>query len=122
MSAFRTEPNPTQQLGEYEEQEMRDEKSSVDGQATPVPGEGLVKSRYDHLTIRQSLWTFRRSLLVCFCVFTGRMLEFFEIVMSGGILANPGFVKQFGRPGMFPGVSALDPNWGELPNTLTGLT
>ncbi|BEI81737.1 hypothetical protein CcaverHIS002_0208970 [Cutaneotrichosporon cavernicola] len=79
-----------------------------------LDGEGLVKSRFDQLTIREALWVFRRSLVVCFFVFTGRMLEFFEIVMSGAILANPGFIKQFGDPnraGKIKGVGALDPNW-----------
>lgn len=91
-----------------------DEKSSM-AEMTALEGEGLVKSRFDQLSIRQALWVFRRSLIVCFFVFTGRMLEFFEIVMSGGILASPGFIKQFGdahRASRIPGVGALDPNWG----------
>ncbi|GMK54163.1 hypothetical protein CspeluHIS016_0107490 [Cutaneotrichosporon spelunceum] len=79
-----------------------------------LEGEGLVKSRFDQLPIREALWLFRRSLLVCFFVYTGRMLEFFEIVMSGAILASPGFIKQFGDPnrqGKIAGVGSLDPNW-----------
>ncbi|CAK9784067.1 MFS general substrate transporter [Cutaneotrichosporon oleaginosum] len=92
-----------------------DEKGSLaEVTVAALEGEGLVKSRFDQLTIREALWVFRRSLVVCFFVFTGRMLEYFEIVMSGAILANPGFIKQFGDPnraGKIAGVGALDPNW-----------
>lgn len=118
--------------GRDEREHEYDEKGSVadvhgaalDGEVhvAALEGDGLVKSRFDHLTIMQALWVFRRSLFVCFCVFTGRMLEYFEIVMSGAILANPGFIKQFGneaRQGTKAGVAALDPNWGESPSTTT---
>lgn len=104
---------------------VTDEKGSVaEVHVAALDGDGLVKSRFDQLTIMQALWVFRRSLFVCFCVFTGRMLEYFEIVMSGAILANPGFIKQFGneeRQGNKAGVAALDPNWGESPSTTTGV-
>lgn len=103
---------------EYADMEdAADEKGSVaEVYVAALDGDGLVKSRFDQLSITQALWVFRRSLLICFCVFTGRMLEYFEIVMSGAILANPGFIKQFGetaRQGTKAGVAALDPNWGE---------
>jgi hypothetical protein len=91
------------------------EKGSVtEVHVAALDGDGLVKSRFDTLSIGQALWVFRRSLAVCFAVFTGRMLEYFEIVMCGSILANPGFIAHFGDPGRGRGgVAALDPNWGE---------
>jgi hypothetical protein len=100
---------------EREPSDQLDEKDDVEVTIAALDGEGLVKSRFDQLSIREALWVFRRSLLICFFVFTGRMLEYFEIVMSGAILASPGFIKQFGNPnraGKIAGVGGLDPNWG----------
>lgn len=91
---------------------LAEKASLTEVHVAALDGDGLVKSRFDTLTIPQALWVFRRSLAVCFAVFTGRMLEYFEIVMCGSILANPGFIRHFGEPGA-TGVAALDPNWGE---------
>ncbi|EJT52612.1 hypothetical protein A1Q2_05686 [Trichosporon asahii var. asahii CBS 8904] len=71
----------------------------------------LYKSRFDNLTIGQALWTFRKALFYCFCIFTGRMLEYFAMVVTGAILVNPGFIKQFGDPIGMLGSTILDPNW-----------
>lgn len=118
MTDGKEKPTTTIEHVEYaHDGEMGDEKASItEVHVAALDGDGLVKSRFDQLTIMEALWVFRRSLVVCFCVFTGRMLEYFEIVMSGAILANPGFIKQFGetaRQGNKAGVAALDPNWGE---------
>jgi len=49
--------------------------SATQVRVASIDSEGLVKSRFDTLTITQALWVFRRSLLVCAAVFTGNMLQ-----------------------------------------------
>lgn len=87
-------------------------KRELDSSANSTSGsEPLLKSRFDNLSVGQALWVFRRALFFCFCIFTGRMLEYFTMIVTGSILVNPGFVKQFGSPiGLF-GSMQLDPNW-----------
>ena len=45
---------------------------------------GLVKSRYDELSISRTLWVFRRSVLVCLAVYTGYVCEGFEVSKDTG--------------------------------------
>ncbi|KAH8677975.1 general substrate transporter [Xylariales sp. PMI_506] len=71
---------------------------------------GLVKSRFDELSIGQTLWVFRRVVLVALAVYTGNTCEGFELGVGGSIVANEGFIKQFGAEGG-TGVRALDPFW-----------
>jgi hypothetical protein len=40
---------------------------------------GLVKSRYDELSIPQTLWVFKRVVLVSLAVYTGYVCEGFEV-------------------------------------------
>lgn len=74
-------------------------------------GGSLYKSHFDNLSIGQALWVFKRALFYCFCIFTGRMLEYFSMVVTGSILVNPGFIRKFGDPIGMLGSTTLDPNW-----------
>ncbi|KAH8881094.1 MFS general substrate transporter [Thozetella sp. PMI_491] len=71
---------------------------------------GLVKSRFDELSILQTLWVFKRVILVSLAVYTGYVCEGFELGAGGSVVANAGFIKQFGTTGG-EGVRALDPTW-----------
>lgn len=42
-------------------------------------GYGLVKSRFDELSIPRTLWVFRRVVLVSLAVYTGYICEGFEV-------------------------------------------
>ena len=54
--------------------------SKVDG----YDSYGLVKSRYDELSIPRTLWVFRRVLLVTLAVYTGYVCEGFEVRICPG--------------------------------------
>ncbi|WOO85967.1 MFS transporter fmqE [Vanrija pseudolonga] len=71
----------------------------------------LLKSRYDNLSIPRTLWLFRRSVFFVLMLYTGYMCEGFELGAGGSIVANEGFIKQFGSRGDEAGVRALDPTW-----------
>ncbi|KYG43064.1 hypothetical protein M433DRAFT_72503 [Acidomyces richmondensis BFW] len=72
---------------------------------------GLLKSRFDELSIPRTLWVFKRVVLVSLAVYTGYVCEGFELTSSGTVIANDGFIKQFGKKGGV-GVRALDATWG----------
>jgi hypothetical protein len=44
-----------------------------------LDGNGLLKSRFDQLSIPRTLWVFRRAVLVTLAVYTGYMCEGFEV-------------------------------------------
>lgn len=46
---------------------------------TKDEGYGLVKSRFDELSIPRTLWVFRRVVLVSLAVYTGYVCEGFEV-------------------------------------------
>lgn len=52
-------------------------------------GHGLLKSRFDEMSIPRTLWTFRRVVLVTLAVYTGYMCEGFEVSSGGGDLTLP---------------------------------
>ncbi|KIX09569.1 uncharacterized protein Z518_00649 [Rhinocladiella mackenziei CBS 650.93] len=83
-----------------------DVKTKVDGYGSY----GLVKSTFDELSIPRTLWIFKRVLLVSLAVYTGYVCEGFELNAGGSVIANTGFIKQFGEKGG-TGVSALDATW-----------
>ncbi|KAJ6785288.1 hypothetical protein PWT90_01088 [Aphanocladium album] len=74
---------------------------------------GLYKSPFDQLSLPQTLWTFKRIILVTLAVYTGYVCEGFELGAGASIVANRGFIKQFGdhRGGTQGGVRALNPTW-----------
>ncbi|KAK2128962.1 hypothetical protein NOF04DRAFT_1183665 [Fusarium oxysporum II5] len=72
----------------------------------------LVKSKFDNLSIPRTVWVFRRVALVALAVYTGYVCEGFELKIGNNIIANAGFIKQFGRKGG-SGVQALDPTWDQ---------
>lgn len=41
--------------------------------------DGLVKSRFDELSIPRTVWVFRRAVFYSLCVYTGYMMEGFEV-------------------------------------------
>ena len=44
-----------------------------------VSGQGLMKSRFDELSLPKTLWTFKKVLLIVLSVYTGYMCEGFEV-------------------------------------------
>ena len=94
--------NDVQHLSELPSAEARDEESA-----------GLLKSRFDHLPLLQTLWIFRRAAIYCFISFTWQMLDGWEVNLSGTLIANQGFVNQFGTNNGQKGVLALNTSWGE---------
>ncbi|PON23295.1 hypothetical protein TGAM01_v207822 [Trichoderma gamsii] len=78
---------------------------------TKDEGYGLVKSRFDELSIPRTLWVFKRVVLVSLAVYTGYVCEGFELGAGGSVVANAGFIKQFGSVKGEGGVRALDPTW-----------
>jgi hypothetical protein len=57
-----------------------------------VDSYGLVKSRYDELSIPRTLWVFKRVVLVSLAVYTGYICEGFE-VSEAPLRAIPGGVR-----------------------------
>ena len=47
-----------------------------------LQGHGLLKSRFDDLSLWRTLWVFRRSALITLAVYTGYMCEGFEVSLS----------------------------------------
>lgn len=70
----------------------------------------LLKSRFDELSLLKTLWLFRTSALYCVAVYTGYLCEGFELTAGGSIIANAGFIAQFGTRGG-TGVLALNTAW-----------
>jgi SP family general alpha glucoside:H+ symporter-like MFS transporter len=59
-------------------EEVRMEEE-VDLKANGYDTYGLVKSRYDELSISRTLWVFKRVTLVSLAVYTGYICEGFEV-------------------------------------------
>jgi hypothetical protein len=57
---------------------LEDPRADVDDIAK-VDSYGLVKSRYDELSIPRTLWVFKRVVLVSLAVYTGYVCEGFEV-------------------------------------------
>ncbi|KIN08770.1 hypothetical protein OIDMADRAFT_48613 [Oidiodendron maius Zn] len=98
---------------EKPEEEHRERTQADDIELSKVDGYdsyGLVKSRYDELSILSTLWVFKRVVLVSLAVYTGYVCEGFELGAGGSVVANAGFIKQFGTEAG-AGVRALDPTW-----------
>lgn len=56
--------------------------ATVDETTTKVDGHdnyGLVKSTFDELSIPQTLWAFKRVILISLAVYTGYICEGFEV-------------------------------------------
>lgn len=51
-------------------------------------GRGLVKSRFDELGLWKTLWVFRRATFYCLLVYTGFLLEGFEVSLPVGVFAT----------------------------------
>lgn len=64
------------------QEQMHIEGNRVDDGDVKVDGYdsyGLVKSRYDELSLPRTLWVFRRVVLVSLAVYTGYVCEGFEV-------------------------------------------
>lgn len=44
-----------------------------------LEGDGLVKSRFDELSIRQTVWLFKVSAFYCFIAYTSSVMEGFSV-------------------------------------------
>lgn len=74
------------------------EPANVDETTPKVDGYdsyGLVKSTFDELSIPQTLWAFKRVILISLAVYTGYVCEGFE-VSSDHPLATPREVEERG--------------------------
>lgn len=63
--------------------------------ASELESEGLVKSRFDELTVWQALKTFRRSLIFTFIVYTGYIVDGFEVSRGAAKLTIGDNVGQY---------------------------
>lgn len=99
------DPNEKQDTAHVETRDIcDDEKVDVH------PDSGLMKSPIDDLSIWKTVWIFKRVVLFVVLVYTGYVCEGFELSAGGTIVANNGFIKQFGSRAE-EGVRALDPTW-----------
>ena len=80
---------------------------------TAQEAEGLLKSRFDHLPLLKTLWIFRRAAFYCFISFTWQMLDGWEVNLAGTLVANKGFVLQFGEVAGDSNVRNLNTSWRE---------
>ncbi|KAJ5377257.1 uncharacterized protein N7496_004666 [Penicillium cataractarum] len=106
-----TEPEINNEAGEKPVATLI-ESTSPDGdrgQGEPLT-ENLVKSRFDEMSLGRTVWVFRRVALVSLAVYTGYVCEGFELKAGNSIVANAGFIKQFGNKNA-SGVAALDATW-----------
>jgi len=63
------------------------------------------------MSIPRTLWIFRKSAFFVFLVYTGYFCEGFELQAGGLVIANRGFINQFGTNAAGTGVGKLDPTW-----------
>lgn len=72
------------------EVEHVDEKAGGldDVAAVTADGAGLLKSRFDEMSILKTLWVFRRVVLVTLAVYTGYMCEGFEVSEHKAVVAD----------------------------------
>lgn len=70
--------NTDKELVDHVEHLSMDEKAI----AETYSGNGLLKSRFDELSLPRTLWVFRRSVLVVLAVYTGYMCEGFEVSVA----------------------------------------
>lgn len=75
---------PTTTMNSSEKAEVaRDESAAVEiddiSKGNEYDSYGLVKSRFDELSIPRTLWVFRRVTLVSLAVYTGYVCEVFEV-------------------------------------------
>lgn len=71
---------------------LEDMPANVDETTTKVDGHddyGLVKSTFDELSIPQTLWAFKRVILISLAVYTGYICEGFEVSSDHPPLATP---------------------------------
>ena len=70
-----TEPITSPATEKPEEMRIEHEDIKFDG----YDSYGLVKSRYDELSLPRTLWVFKRVVLVSLAVYTGYVCEGFEV-------------------------------------------
>ncbi|KAL2801991.1 hypothetical protein BJX63DRAFT_438303 [Aspergillus granulosus] len=56
----------------------------------------LLKSRNDNLGLWQTVWTFRRAVLVCNLLCIAAAADGYQINLNGNIIANDGFTNKLG--------------------------
>jgi len=71
-----------------------------------------LKSHYDtDLSLWQTVWQFKRVVFYSCCLYIGYVCEGFELGAGGSVIANAGFVAQFGDVNGGGGVRDLNPTW-----------
>ena len=82
-----------------------------------LDGQPVLKSRFDELTIRETAWEFRWAVFYSLIAAVSALCDGYQINLNGGIIANKGFIKQFGTV-FTGGKQALDTNyvaaWGGI--------
>lgn len=78
------------------------------------------QSIHGDLGIVKTIWTFKWACACAFLAGIGAMSDGYQYSLPGNLLPNPGFIEQFGVPGLGPnGTTILDPNhvaaWGGEP-------
>ncbi|ORY31052.1 general substrate transporter [Naematelia encephala] len=109
MEQFKPDLQHVESIEKVQVEQIEDVPLGQDGTAATHDEYELLKSRFDEMSLPRTLWVFRRAVLVTLGVYTGYMCEGFELGAGGSIVANAGFIKEFGTGG--GGVRALDPTW-----------
>lgn len=68
-----------------------------------------LKSEFDNLTMLQTIKTFKWSVLISAAAAFTAVLEGYQLQLTSSIVANKGFIQQFGYPNA-QGVYALVPS------------
>ncbi|KAH8585378.1 general substrate transporter [Bisporella sp. PMI_857] len=71
----------------YKSLEIADEKPTL-----------VLKSEQDNLSQWQTVWKFRKAVLVCNLMCIAAAADGYQINLNGGIIANQGFTRQLGFP------------------------
>ncbi|ORX39544.1 general substrate transporter [Kockovaella imperatae] len=118
---------PNEDISKYDSTYDEDAKSRVRAHQK-IDGHEL-KSEFDVLTVPQVMWKFRKALSFGVIIGVTALADGYAGMINGVIIANPGFVKQFGTVTTPDGTKALAPSivsaWGAVQaaaQILTSLT
>ncbi|KAL1865069.1 hypothetical protein VTK73DRAFT_5524 [Phialemonium thermophilum] len=88
-----------------------------DGTILKTTAEDLVYAR-PALSLLQTIKAYPRASILCFIAAVSAISDGYQVLMSGSIIALPGFINQFGFPIGVDGAMKLNPNHVSLFGTL----
>ncbi|CAI6089379.1 hypothetical protein V2G26_011391 [Clonostachys chloroleuca] len=92
MTANRDPEKPTTEVSELENHESALKPSEM---AQDAAAKGQATSGYEHLTIWESVITFRHPILFCTLAAFSAAADGYQIGINASIVANKGFIQQF---------------------------